>query len=338
MVRKYFYRQPPISEGLSVFISSRVAGMRYIRDQVLWVCEDLGLEAELYPEDSPAGSGVVTYEQRVAQADIVVSLLTEDSEPVLREREIAREKGKPIVLLAPLFEVGLGNLQSTEDARRAAKGQEFVAAFENLPELERNLRFALTRLIARRFSHPKGIKPWGKSAYMDASELISGGSRRFAVLQQTSSLVLGPRADRDQIEGRFLEGVREIIDRALESESASVLIAWSEEATLSEISENALQYPRALDAMAWLEERIERIEQSERVFVGAIRGGVSPVVIRDETVEVGIALGDRYYLHHEEVGEMAESIWRELRGACDHPLRTPPSEYLATCRQLYRAE
>ena len=99
--------------------------------------------------------------------------------------------------------------------RACSEGPGVCSSLRESSRLERNLRFALTRLIARRFSHPKGIKPWGKSAYMDASELIYGVSRRFAVLQQTSSLVLGPRADRDQIEGRFLEGVREIIDRAL---------------------------------------------------------------------------------------------------------------------------
>lgn len=318
-----------MQERVRVFISSTWANLRREREYIAAVCRDLALEPMYFPENSLAGSNVRDFIARVQESHIVIHVATQPSAFVDAELEAAEALGIPIIELAErqLLADRSGTKVTDEALARRRRSLGFQRDFDTLEELGEAVRTGLSAMLARRFGSVLSVKAFGEDAYDKARLSIQAAHYRLATVQETSTLVLGPRHERQLSERRFLEELQRLIAAVLDG-SRDVQVVHVFDGGTTKEALNAKEMYRASEAtIAWLLDRADAIEAHEKVTISVSDGPLTATIVADSALEMSTVLGRRYYLWLAEVGGAAHDMWEVIRSMAESPTQ-PLTTYL----------
>jgi hypothetical protein len=296
----------------------------------------MGFDVLFFPEHSTAGGGQRDYLSAENDAQILVYLVTRESEAVREELKLAAELGLYVVQLARVQEFDDGGSGISELARSERGGPRYQGVFRTLDELQERVREGVAEAVARRLSDRRGLTEWGPASYEVAAANVRATNHRFGLVQDTSSLLLGPKAKRMSEERRFLESVDSFIDRTIpqvatgkrrasraqDSDAALVQTTWPVVPFIHVFnSSSTMEALRKVDDYPFIEERIEKLGsfylplvQQGRIAICGIDAEVSPILVCDDSCEIGTRLADRvYYGRFSEFGASANRLWGALQ-------------------------
>lgn len=311
----------------TIFISSTFSDLRYEREFVADVCDEMGFDVLFFPEHSTAGGGQRDYLTSENDAQILVYLVTRESDAVKEELELAAELGLFVVQLARVEELGDDATAISKFAGSLRHGARYQDVFRTLAELRTKVREGVSEAVARRLSDRGGLAEWSPSSYESAAAIVRATNWRFGLVQDTSSLLLGPRRGRLSEERKFLDSVCSFVSRVVESDSDGPLeqepgtARWPEvpfihvfnaSATIEAIRSG--EYPFMDEFLGALEDFYLPLVKAGRVVICGIDLEVSPILICDDSCEIGTRLADRiYYGRFSAFGSSASRLWGALQ-------------------------
>jgi len=303
------------TDRVKVFISSTWIDLRREREFVAVECRRMGLEPLYYPESSIAGSNVREFIARVQESHVVIHLATRPSRFVEAELESAEALGIPVIELAERHPLdgGTGVRISDQAIERRARTQGFQRQFDTLDELSSAVRDGLSYVLARRFASILSVKAFGEDAYDKARLSIQAAHFRLATVQETSTLVLGPRHGRELSERRFLHELQRLIDSVLTGHREVQIVHVMDGNATRSGWDDTETYRESAESSAWLRSRLDDIEASERVAIAVSGGPLTATIVADASLEMSTVLGRRYYVWLSEVGGAAHDMWEIVR-------------------------
>ncbi len=273
--------------------------------------EEMGWEPRLFPEHSVPGELVTGFMQQLRECDVLIYIATSESEWVERELEIAESMGIPILELAPLRDLE----DSDVATRRRAKASTYQATYDSLVELGGAVRSGIASIIKRRFDALSSVRPLGDETYHAARSYVEQAYDRLAIVQTTSTMVLGPRRDRLSEESQYLKEVQRRIDGVLSDTDKRLTIfhQFDLSQTLSQLTLAPDLYPEADSALSWLEGRIQDIAGCDAIQIAGMRDRQTPQILQDSTMAVALEQADQVlWLENREVGLAARRIWDRI--------------------------
>lgn len=306
----------PTSDRVRVFLSSRFIAMYEHRQHAQTVIRELGYEPVLCPEGAVAGEPNAEYLRRLRGSDVVVVLIDEESDAVERERSLARRDGKPTVeLVAATVPDSLHGRTFTDFARGQVAGRrDFVGHYSTLAELSDGIRDGLVRVAAEAIRSGARIRSLGDDTWREISENVELAVERLAIVQDTSTLFLGPRKDRFNEEALALE----LMQRRLEGvangrdDRLTIVHLFDSERTLRELAIRPDQFPAAEAALAWLEEMVEIASGNENIKIGATNERVTACVLHDQNLSSVTWMKSQLWREERDVGETNAALWAKV--------------------------
>lgn len=295
---------------LRVFLSSRIRGNSPWRDIIAQALEECAHEAIRFPESWHGQREAYAFLPAVQASDVMVYLISEYSPEVEHELQVARQEGIPLVLLANRAVGDPGSWHLTDEARRWLHSEVNVKIFVDSQELAAIVKNEVEGIISRRFAEPRGLTEWGPEAYKAAAGLISSCGSRFALCQETSSLLLGPRRGRLAQERRFLASLFDVVFERATRTGIEVRHVFDQECTASEIEGDRRSYPEAIE---WLDRTMELVDGG-RIRLLPSNPPITPLMISDSSVLSAVFLGGKrkYGYPTMESGRLAQALWEEL--------------------------
>ncbi len=314
----------------TIFISSTFSDLRYEREFVAGVCGEMGFDVLFFPEHSTTGEGQRDYLTSENDAQILIYLVTRESDAVKEELELAEELGLFVVQLARVEELGDEATAISEYATSLRGGARYQDVFRTLAELRTKVREGVSEAVARRLSDRGGLAEWNPSSYETAAGIVRAGNRRFGLVQDTSSLLLGPKSGRLSEERKFLDSVRSFIGRVVDSrgprsvqgtEEDISATKWPEVPFIHVFNASATteairtgEYPFMDEYREILEDSYLPLVREGRIAICGIDLEVSPILVCDDSCEIGTRLADRiYYGRFSAYGSSASRLWGALQ-------------------------
>jgi isopentenyl-diphosphate delta-isomerase len=294
-----------MADRLRVFVSSTFADLRLEREYLIEVLTQMGLEPVLLPELSAPGDFATGFLRELDESHLVIYLVTRKSKAVDRELLRAKEIGLPVVELA-----------QKPASRLARKRRESIphqqGEFGNLHELRAKVEEGVATAISRRFAATSSMKFLGDDVYNSCQLYVDRAQRRLGIIQRTSSLILGPRRDRLEEEGRFLRALQKRLDGIKAGDDPMLEIAYlfHRDDTLRELRENASAYPHARDAIVWLRAFGEPAHAGIRVL--PVSEATTPLVLMDSTLSLTATIGRNLWFEQLEAGRASLATWDQL--------------------------
>lgn len=269
------------------------------------ICEEMGFAVPRFPEDTVIATYERGYLDELHSSHLLVWIATRRSPAVEAELQTAQELGIPI-------------LEFTERGRRRQYREmprsRFAGNFESLHELREKLRAALARFVYERFTSGYALETLGgRDIYDRAAQASRSVSTRLGMVQETGTILLGPRRDRLVPEKAFLDALQKLILRSAKRADVRVIYVLHADATRAELKKNPSKYPGSADALAWLRKHEDVIRSSSTVTIGAASGQLSAAVVHDSSIEMAMTLHGRYYVWLNEVGRAANDLWEMMQ-------------------------
>ena len=302
-----------MADTLQVFVSSTFNDLRREREYVKMTLLELGWEPRLFPEHSVPGESVTGFMQQLRDCDILVYIATEQSEWVERELEIADSMGLPILELAPLR--GLDKTASEVAVRRRGRASTYQATYDSLAELAEAVRLGISSIVKRRFDAFSSIRPLGDDTYYTARAYVEQAYDRLAIVQTTSTLILGPRRDRLSEEAQYLNELYRRMERIISGVDERLVFVHQFDLshTLKELTQAPDLYPEAESAIAWLERHIEELNANDRIQIAGMQDRQTPQILQDTTMALALEHADQVlWLENREVGQASRRIWDRI--------------------------
>ncbi len=314
-----------MSERVRVFVSSQYHALRTEREFAELVLREMALEPLLFPEHSVAGESQFEFLRRLeTDCHILVYIISEPSENVNEELARGQELGIPVVSLIklsrdPSTDAFVPTSHALEERSRSVS---FSGSFYDLKGLQSQLRTGVAAAIARRFSATTQPKSLGNDAYYEFRSMVDQAQLRLAVVQQTSTLLLGPRVDRWAEEGQVFSAMRRKIQDVVRPQRTDeigpqleVIHVFDREATLLELSNNSSAYPQAQEAIEWVRELLGAITESPAISILPARHPMSPMILFDAALACAVSTGKLLWFEQRDSGRTANVVWDQLRNA-----------------------
>jgi hypothetical protein len=303
-----------VEQMTSVFLSSKIDGLEHVREFAGMVLQSMQLQVENYPDDAAGGSKGA--DLAAVQRSQLFVLLIRDEIPdrVRQELDEATRLGLPVIPLA--MEVRTSNRRGREVSAavaeyRKAFPKEFVASFKSLSDLERRLRLAVQWLIRTRMASKLRFEPWGPDVYDKTTSYVRLAEERLAVVQSTSSLILGPHRLRHVWEQHFEDAVWQALDIRAKKSALQVVYIFSAAETAEEVISHRADYPKLADVCARID-RIMALTATGTIKVVASRQQVQSALVADDSFGVSLVFGQRYYAFAQNFRAGANDLWEHL--------------------------
>lgn len=305
-------------DQINVFISSSFEGMEHEREFVALTCSRMGLRARFYPEESTAGSYERDYLRKLHACQLMICILTTESEAVVEELEVAQQLGIPVIELAPERRAPSGRSATLQGATSMlGRFHRFQRSYRSLAELERAIQSAVSEIFTLRWTSATQFRNFDGRVYDEISTSLRQSTYRYAAGQETSILVLGPRRTRSVYEHEYLEALHRRIERSLtdSTDRFQFIHLFSAPRTLDAVNDK--EYHRIADSVSWLCEHLPLLRDHPRVVVAPIDGEITAAHIHDSTVGIATRIGDRYFVNLDAAGPAANDIWKLMLHARD---------------------
>ena len=275
----------------------------------------MGFEVLAFPERSAAGSSTRSYLEFVNEANLLIHMPTYESPAVAEEVALAERSGIQVLPLLPTrVDPSTGLPTATAATRESRSGSRFAKYFSSLKELREEVRKALSDAMARRFGSPSTLTEWNADSYRGAARSVAYAFSRLAIVQSTSSLFLGPRADRVSQEEEFL---RELDNLAVKltgrkrpgiSKNFKLTMLFNIDDTADVV--DSVDYPDVAQRRDVFRNLYTKLDGKPGVVVAGVHTGVSPVIVYDNSFEMGTEVcGRRFYGRFPEYGHAATQMW-----------------------------
>lgn len=295
-------------DKLRVFVSSRIHENERWREAIQGSIDSAGHLAVLYPERSDGQRRTRDFRKGLADSDVVVYLLSGPPTAwVQQELDDVFKSGKPLIALE--------HRDSNSGADFAEEHSLMLRKFASLDDLNSIVIAELEGIISRRFQRPRDLYYWGGDTYQRAIEFIRGANEKFALLQETSSLVLGPKRDWDDAEKRFLEAFYTLAEDTTAGKSkCEILHLFDREATAQALLREPSRYPNAAE---WFSRLHQLQATNPRVRIAGVGSPLSPLMISDDSMLTTQFFGknEKRATLHSEVGEWSRQSWDAAESA-----------------------
>jgi hypothetical protein len=268
-----------------------------------------------------------------------VYLISGTSEAVDEELQLARKLGLFIIPVSRSKDVADKDLRSVVANR--ITDIRFEKHFDSLATLRTAIRSGISEAVALRLDDRRSLTEWSTASYGAAAQQVASVTTRFGVVQDTSSLILGPKVGRLNEEKEFIETVDAFIRRMRKRlddkpkgvgkksmKEPSVLDQWNEvffihlfhdANTWKTFKSESKQYPFARDRFAVLKDLYIPLMKVGLIAFAGVTEDVSPILICDNSCEIGTKLAGRvYYGRYSEYGPSAGNLWGALREEALH--------------------
>ena len=292
-----------------VFVSSTFEPLRTEREFLQLCCDEIGIEAVGYPEQSIAGSGKRQYLLELQRSNVLVLLMGPLSPAVREEITTAGQFGIPILPFVRREREGHRS-EWPVDAEMYLRetGADFVAEFDSLSSLRSKFRSALFNVLAERSSSSVRLHEWTSTVYEQAHSLIHAVNSRLAIVQDSSTLVLGPRVS--AAERRVYDYVTSMIEEILSGDRDIQFVhLFNIESTVAALAQPDQTYPFRAEALERLRRLADECDGSDSVIVRAVSKPLTAAVVCDNSFEIATTFGTRYYMWLHEFGFAANQLW-----------------------------
>jgi Domain of unknown function (DUF4062) len=324
-----------------IFISSTFSDLTNEREFVGQVCEEMGFETLSFPEGSVAGTGTRDYLLHERDAQILIYLISGTSEAVDEELQLARKLGLFIIPVSRSKDVPDTALRSV--VAKTITDMRFEKSFDSLVSLKIAIRSGISEAVALRLDDRRSLTEWSTASYGAAAQQVASVTTRFGAVQDTSSLILGPKVGRLSEEKEFIETVDAFVRRMRKrlddrpktrsrpnkksAPTKSALEQWNEvffihlfhdlntwNTLTVDSTKVTKQYPFASDRSEVLKELYIPLMKAGLIAFAGVSEDVSPILICDNSCEIGTKLAGRvYYGRYSEYGPSAGNLWGALR-------------------------
>lgn len=294
---------------LRAFVSSTYQELEDERDVIEIVTEDLNIELFRAPEKSLSGTALKAYLRELRESNIMILILAEKvSDFVDEEISTARECGIPIL---PFFKL-IKRRDKYELSNVAKKFREkysmgFSAEFKNLLELRDKLTKGLSNIIGARFESTTGLCGWSPSVYREAKNLITDSHWRLLLIENTSSLILGPRIGHTD-ELRFIEAMRKKIESIAASPSTfNFYYLFSANETLKDLGKEV--YQKKDEGKAYFLKIVEKYKDDNRIKISCVPESINSSMVGDYSYGISVNIGDRLYTFGFDQHKIANELF-----------------------------
>lgn len=296
--------------ALRVFLSSTYEELHNERDLIQIVCDNLNISLFRAPEKSLSGTSSKAYLKELRASSIMILVLAERvSDFVDEEITAARECGIPILpFLKRLKKGGTYRLSPIAKKFREKYSMGFSSEFRNLIELRDKLNEGLSNIINARFNSVVGLCGWSPAVYREAKDLISDSHWRILLIENTSSLILGPRLGNPD-EVRFIDTMRKKVETIHDSTSNfSLCYLFSSNATIKDWRETKI-YSKKLDGKEYFKKLLNKCKNDNRIRIACIPEQLNSSMVGDYSYGISIDIGERLYTFGYDQHKIANELF-----------------------------
>lgn len=277
---------------------------------------------DVLPEDSVAGTDADLYLQKARDASFIVILLTqEESDAVLSEVQIALDNNIQVAAFSlryPPHSIPGTEWLPTRSEERLRKSGVFVRSVSSITDLQTQFWRAVANYLAtatERYQHSSSHKN-----YDLFKDWLLVRPKRIALIQRTSTLLLGPRKDRqDEIDCN--DSIKAHIERMVNANDGSTefLHVFSKDHTRQAFTENRDSY--LLQERSQLLSRRRNAKKNSPFIIKITAAGseISPCLVVDNKVVLGSSLGSEgNMMSIIQEKSTASYVWRVLNNRLGH--------------------
>lgn len=295
-------------------VYTRETSFKDFRYTACKAAEDLGYKVYRNPEDK--GSTQREFEQFLEnKRPIFVLLVGQVSSKVVKaECNLALSLGLPIITLL-WAENGNITAATTKLINAISKTtfQKDCSCFSNCEELYEAIQKRLAAYEAKRMITTAKFVPQHAQIYTTSKEIIQLAKKRIILCQQTSSVMLGPRAGVKH-EQDFYDELTEWIKKA--GKDMEFLHIFSRQKTKAELNNNTYNCSTAKDDL--LKICSKKTSPSFSFVIRSTMDSVMPCIICDNNLIVPFELGKQeynlYLPHYITDGASISKIVADIQG------------------------
>lgn len=271
---------------------------------------------DVLPEDSVAGTDADVYLQKARDASFIVILLTqEESDAVLSEVEIALDNNIQVAAFSlryPPHSIPGTEWLPTRSEELLRRAGVFVRSVNSITDLQTQFWRAVANYLAtatERYQHSSSHKN-----YDLFKDWLQVRPKRIALIQRTSTLLLGPRKDRqDEIDCN--DSIKSHLERMISANDRGIefLHVFSKDQTRKAFAENRDSYLLQERSSLLSRRRSPKKSSPFIVKITGVGNEISPCLVVDNKVVLGSSLGgDNNMMSIIQEKSTASYVWRVL--------------------------